>query len=129
MHSLIFKMFQKSLNWIFFFFRIFLSFLLTMIMCIEMCHVFQSWIYSWDAARVFFGNSKHKIQHNIFNIYIFFSLHTFFYKRIVFTHSYLTVCVRTLRDARYKTTIRKASMSEMAEVLLSLSKQLREPIE
>ena len=59
----------------------------------------------------------------IFNINILFSLQIVFYKRIVFTHSYLMFCVRTVKDGRCKIEIRDALMSQrrsvQGEVLLS----------
>ena len=42
-------------------------------------------------------------------IYTFF--HKVAYKRLVFTYSYLMVCVRTVKDARCSTEIRDSLMS------------------
>ena len=59
----------------------------------------------------------------IFDINILFSLQIVFYKRIVFTHPYLMVCVRTVKDGRCKIEIRDTLMSQrrsvQGEVLLS----------
>ena len=91
-------------------------------MCIKMLHVFQivESIHEMLAGFTLEYQSNH--TRNIFNM--FFSLHTVFYKQVVFTHSYLMICVQTLNDAGCKIKIWNALMSQrrslQAETLLSI---------
>ena len=88
-----------------------------------MLHVFQvvESIHEMQAGFTLEYQKNH--TRHIFNINIFLS-HTVFYKQLVFTHSYLMVCVLTLNDAWCKIKIWNALMSQrqslQAEALLSL---------
>lgn len=81
--------------------------------------VLNSWIYSWDAGRVFFGILK-----QIYQVYKYNFLHKVFYNQIVFSHSYLMICVRTAADAWSNIKMRDIILSQklfvLAETLLSL---------
>ena len=64
--------------------------------------------------------------HRSYILYKYYTLHKGFYKQKVTTHSYLMVCIWTLKDARCKMKIWATSMSQkrpvQAELVLSLRK-------
>ena len=143
-------MFRKVANIIVFhsFFLLFLSWNESYVN-LSVVGVSKSWIYSWDANRVFvicliIINSlffvvlivKWRLQikkmnleeyKNLYTRYVQHKhtfLHKVFYKVILSTHSYLMVWVWTVKDARWKIKIRETLMSRewsaQAEVFLLL---------
>ena len=133
--------FRKVVNWIFFFFFAF-SFLWLDLYVLKYCTCFEKLnLLKKYGPGFLLKNKKYKIYLLYKIIYLIlkknFSRETVSYKRIVLTHSYLMVCVQTLKDASWEIKIWDAMVlmlwyqrrSVQAEILWSLYRQLGEPSE
>ena len=113
--------FQKVLKHFFF---IFFLFFLIKIKRIEMLHVLQK-VESIHETQPGFSLVDQNI-HKRYYINILIFLHKGFYKKIVNTHFYVVICIRTLKNARCKIKIqdplKAQKRSVLAEVLLSIWK-------